>query len=351
MARRLLLFAVEFVAICSLALGQIAWQPLTPFPAPGREIIAVAAGSKIYAFAGMGNLYTPLGLVYEFDPATKAWSKKKAMPLPAHQIATAEYNGKIYVFGGFKKPASGEIAWEAINNAWEYDPALDVWKALKPMPSMRGSASAAAVNGKIYVMGGAGVHPGMKNVPLIAGPGGTPNRSLDTVEEYDVASDSWRAPTMMPTPRNHFALGAVNGKLYALGGRMSSAFGEFGSDTQVVEEYNPATNMWGAEKAKMSTPRDSMAWGVYNGRICVVGGKMTDARVSAEFRAAEAYEPTTDQWTVLPAVPIGRAPTTGAFIGDIFYLLSVYDGYRRSSGERRESEGSPFDELRLRLWQ
>ena len=349
-----LLFSLSLVLTGSSAttFAQSNWQPLPPFPAPTKEMIAVAAGGEIYIFAGQAKFFTPLGLVFAYDPATKAWTTKKPMPLAAHHVAMVEYNGKIYGFGGFKKPASGEIAWEPVDNSWEYDPAADTWKPLAPMPSKRGAASATVVNGKIYVMGGAGVQPGAKNVPLIlSADGGTPSRSLDNVEEYDVASNSWRERTTMPTPRNHFALAAVNGKIYAIGGRMGSAFSLFGTDTEVVEEYTPATDMWGSEKAKMSTPRASMSWGVYNGRICVIGGDMSDARLSATFRTAEAYDPATDQWSVLPTVPQGRAPATGAVVGDTFYLLSEYSGYRNQTGERKESEGSPFDALRLILLQ
>jgi N-acetylneuraminic acid mutarotase len=351
MGKLLFTLLLVLVGISAPTYAQSNWQSLTAFPAPTKEINAVAAGGKIYMFAGQGNLFTPLGLVYAYDPATKTWTKKKPMQVPAHHVAMVEYNGKIYAFGGYKKPASGEIAWEPINNSWEYDPAADIWKPLAPMPSYRGAASAAVVNGKIYVMGGGGVASGMKNMPMVLGPVITPNRSLTTVEEYDVASNTWRAPTTMPTPRNHFAVAAVNGKIYAIGGRMGSAFGAPGTDTEVVEEYTPATNMWGSEKAKMSTPRASMSWGVYNGRIVVIGGDMGDARVSATFRTAEAYDPATDQWSVLPTVPQGREATTGTVVGDTFYLLSEYRGYKSQTGERKESDGNPFDALRLDLLQ
>ena len=49
-----------------------------------------------------------------------------------------------------------------IDNVWEYDPATKEWKALAPLPTPRGSANAAVVNGKIYVIGGGGLHPGSK---------------------------------------------------------------------------------------------------------------------------------------------------------------------------------------------
>src|SRR5678816_1505497 len=119
------------------------------------------------------------------------------MALPAHHVALTSYNNKIYAFGGFVYPTTGSAAWVPIDNAWEYDPAADSWKALAPMPIRRGAAAAATVNGKIYVVGGAAlpagqadgmVHPAQRH------------QVLGTVEEYDPATNSWRERRPMPTP-------------------------------------------------------------------------------------------------------------------------------------------------------
>ena len=341
------LVVLIMLTAAATANAQSSWQPRAPFPAPPPELLAVAAGGKLYMFGGLAPKFVPRGLVYEYDPVTNAWTVKKPMPVPSHHLALAEYRGKIYLFGGFKLPASGEIAWDPIDNAWQYDPAADHWKALKSMPSKRGAASAAVVNGKIYVVGGAAVHPGAKDSPLIMGPNGTPHRSVGTVEEYDIASDTWRERSPMPTARNHFVVGAVNGKIYAIGGRLSSAFVSLGSATDVVEQYDPAADMWGVPRARMSTQRASMVWGVYRGRVYVVGGEMQSSQMTATFRTVEAYEPEANQWFVLPSVPLGRQPVAGDVIGDTFYVLSGDNGDRPLIGVRASSEPYPFDALRL----
>jgi N-acetylneuraminic acid mutarotase len=327
--------------------GQNSWQPRAPFPAPPAEFLAVAASGKLYLFGGLAPKFVPRGLVFEYDAATDVWTPKKPMPLPSHHLALAEYNGKIYSFGGFKLPASGEIAWEPIDNSWEYDPATDTWKPLKPMPSKRGGGAAATVNGKIYVIGGAGVHPGSKDAPLLMGPNGTPHRSVGTVEEYDIASDTWRVRTSMPTARNHFVVAAVNGKIYAIGGRLASAFVSLGSDTDVVEEYDPATDLWGVPRARMSSPRASMVGAFHNERIYILGGEIQSSQVSSTFRTMEAYEPATNQWLVLPPAPLGRQPIAGDVIGDTLYVVSGDNGDRPLIGVRGPAEPFPFDSLRL----
>jgi hypothetical protein len=76
------------------------------------------------------------------------------MALPSHHVAFVSLNNKIYAFGGFVLPPSGPAGWMPLDNAWQYDPSIDSWAALAPMPSRPGAAAAAAVEGKIYVVGG-----------------------------------------------------------------------------------------------------------------------------------------------------------------------------------------------------
>ena len=52
----------------------------------------------------------------------------------------------------------------------------------------------------------------------------------------------------MPTPRNHPAIGVVAGKIYLIGGRITAnnIGGFVAANVDVVEEYNPATDSWRA---------------------------------------------------------------------------------------------------------
>src|SRR5438034_10675005 len=79
---------------------------------------------------------------------------------PYTTLFRSEYKGKIYAFGGFVLPQSGPAAWVPIDNAWEYDPGTDNWKALAPLPTKRGSPVAVTVGDRMYVIGGATTLPG-----------------------------------------------------------------------------------------------------------------------------------------------------------------------------------------------
>jgi N-acetylneuraminic acid mutarotase len=289
------------------------WVSIAPFPEPKEEVTGVAANGKMYVMAGLVSapIWLPVGMVYEYDPGANTWTKKKPMALPAHHVAITEQNGKIYVFGGFVGATSGIAAWVPIDNSFEYDPANDTWKALAPMPIKRGAAVAAAVNGKIYVIGGATTALG------------------ETVEEYDPETNTWRERASMPTPRNHTCAGVVGGRIYVIGGRIGAAFISAASNLNNVEAYDPATDKWSAALAKMPTARSAVSAGVYNNRVYVAGGEWQNSNQFTAYRAFEGYDPATNTWAVLPPMAAPRHGVAGAVIGNRFYAVS---GDVQSSG-------------------
>lgn len=313
-------FATVLLSFFCAGLAQAQkWVKLAPFPDASEELYGISSGGKLYVMGGLAPGWTPKGLVYEYDPATDKWTKKKNMPLLSHHVALAELNGKIYVMGGFVKPQSGPTAWVPINNAWEYDPANDSWKALAPLPTKRGSPNAAVVNGKIYVIGGASVNPGSKETAVHPA---RPQRVTGTNEVYDPATNTWETRSPMPTTRNHAAIGVVNNKIYVIGGRVGNAFITRASNTDVVEEYDPATDQWGPLKASMPTARSATAWGVYKGQIYVAGGEVRTDRMAGTFRAVEAYDPATNKWLILPPMAFARHGLAGDVLGNRLYVVS-----------------------------
>lgn len=315
---RLSLAAVLAGSLFATAAHAQKWVKLAPFPEPAEELLGASAGGKMYVFCGLAPGWKPIGMVFEYDPAANQWSKKGQMPLLSHHVSFAEYRGKIYAFGGFVLPQSGPPAWVPIDNAWEYDPAMDSWKALAPMPTKRGSPVAVTVGDKIYVIGGAVAGPNQAAVHPAR-----PHYSAGAVEEYDPATNTWRARTPIPTPRNHATAGMVNGKIYVIGGRVGGAYVSSGSsNVNVVEEYDPATDSWGAPKARMPSARSAMASGTYGGRIYVTGGEGQDYRTMYTFRALEAYDPATNTWATLPSMPVSRHGLAGAVVGKRLHMVS-----------------------------
>lgn len=341
--RRLIAVFACIVCATSVVWAQGTWVKLAPFPEPAEEISGASAGGKMYVFAGLAPVWKPIGMVYEYDPPTNRWTKKHTMALPSHHVAFTTYRDKIYAFGGFVLPESGPPGWVPINNAWEYDPAADSWKALAPMPSKRGSALAAVVDDKIYVIGGASTLPGSKETAVFPT---HPHMSVGTVEEYDPATNTWRERSAMPTPRNHAAIAAVNGKIYVIGGRVGAAFIGFASDISVVEEYDPATDQWSGPRARMPIARSAIGAAVYGGRIFVAGGEYQDPHMMATFRAVEAYDPANNTWMEMPPMPVSRHGLAVGVVGNRLYVISgdvqsAGTGVEVSTGENDAFEFSP----------
>ena len=69
------------------------------------------------------------------------------------------------------------------------------------MLTARLNMTSSVVNGKIYVIGGE-----------------TATGVINTVEEYDPVTDTWRPVASMPTARSGLGGATVNGIIYAIGG-------------------------------------------------------------------------------------------------------------------------------------
>ena len=318
----LMIASVAFITTAHAQMPTSPYKKGAPFPEPDEELYGVAANGKLYVIGGWGD-GKARGVNYEYDPATDRWTKKQPMPRPAHHAALAAVNGKIYAFGGFVAPANTAIplgaAWEPIADAYEFNPATDSWKPLPPLPGKRGSAIAAEVGGKIYVIGGATTMEGSKD-PFFTAFG--PARVLGTNDVYDPATNKWESRNPMSVPRNHAFSGVVNGKIYVIGGRTGQGFILSATNTNVVEEYDPVSNMWSIPKERMPTARSGGASGSDGRRIYVAGGEVTTTALVGAYRAVEAYDPATNSWTTLPSMPMPRHGVAGAVIGNRFHLVS-----------------------------
>ena len=149
-----------------------------------------------------------------------------------------------------------------------------------------------------------------------------PSRVLSVNEVYDPATNKWETRQSMSVPRNHAFAAAVNGKIYVIGGRTGQGFILTATNTDVVEEYDPLSDSWNAPKERMPTARSGGVSGTDGRRIYVAGGEVTTQQLVGAFRAIEAYDPLTDSWSTLPPMPMPRHGAAGAVIGNRLHLVS-----------------------------
>ena len=301
-----------------------------PLPVPQEEYTAVTANGRLYLIGGNrgGRPQWPR-VVLEYDLAANRWTAKKPVPFSADHMAAAESGGKIYVFGG---QGDGGVN-KPLNTTWEYDPAADAWKPLAPMPTSRTAAVAVTSGNRIYVIGG-NTDAGL---------------TIGANDAYDPATNTWMSRNPMPTPRNHPAGGAVGGKVYIVGGRQAAPNigGFISSNTDVVEEYDSATNAWRA-MTKMPTARSGHGWTTHQGRIYVAGGEVRNSLTDALFRAVEVFDPSTNEWYTLPSMPTARHGVNLAALGNRLFAIGGHLAFAATGGEELHTPANEVFEFAAR---
>jgi len=121
-----------------------------------------------------------------------------------------------------------------------YDPPANTWSTATSMPTARDFLAAAAVNGKIYAIGG-------MTSNFVSG-------VVSTVEVYDPATYTWI--TAAPTLSTDLTVaGAVNGKIYAI---------------SLGEVYDPATNTWSTAAPMPTATGSALGVADVNGLIYAI---------------------------------------------------------------------------------
>src|SRR5262249_10266328 len=83
------------------------------------------------------------------------WSRGAPMPTERGEVGAAAVDGRIYVVGAYSGTTNANEA---------YDPTTDTWQSLAPLPRGLNHVCAVGVGGVLYVIGG--FDPSMGNRPV-----------------------------------------------------------------------------------------------------------------------------------------------------------------------------------------
>jgi N-acetylneuraminic acid mutarotase len=183
------------------------WGERDPMPNAerrGASAVGVIDG-QIYVAGGIRG-----GAVADFsryDPETEQWETLEDVPRAVDHAAFGVIDGKLVIAGGRDTDIGAHTDQVDI-----YDPQTEQWSQGAPMPTSRGGVASAVADGKLYVIGGEG-NPEADS------------RVFDQVEAYDLAADAWETLEPMPNPRHGMGAAAVDGRVYVPGGAAVQAFG------------------------------------------------------------------------------------------------------------------------------
>lgn len=305
----LICFFSSAATVYSAAPERKGWSTRAPLLEANSEMSVVELAGNIYVVGGYPATRKTVASVQAYDAKTDRWQLAAPLPMVLNHTMAAAVNGKIYLIGGQQNAESDPARAGFVDTVFEYDPLQNTWTRRAPMPTARGGGAAAVVDGRIYVAGG------------------RPPRGGDFAV-YDPGADKWTKLPDLPTQRNHIAAAAIDGKVYVAGGRVEGGFRSKTLDA--LEMFDPKTGKWTARKP-MPTARGGVngidAYGCFH----VWGGEGNSADPKGLFHEHEVYNPKTDSWTTLEPLPIPVHGVTGA---------AFIDGWIHLPGGGTEQGGS-----------
>jgi len=271
-------------------------------PSARHENSAAVVGREVFLFGGRGQ--RPLDV---FNVDTGTWRQGTPPPMEVHHAQAAALDGRIYVIGAMTGNWPRE---DIVPSVLIYDPQTDQWSQGPALPEdrRRGGSGLVVDSGVFYLIGGNrfGHEPGF--VPWL--------------DAFDPASGQWKKLPDAPHARDHFHAAVLDGKIYAAGGRLSGhpQGAPLGLHVQAMDVYDIATASWSTVPAPLPTPRSGVAVVAVNGRILVLGGESANQR--SAHAEVEAFDASTSTWSRLDAIPVGRHGTQAVVVDNALHLIA-----------------------------
>jgi len=354
------LAVVLFLSSCSAkAMG---WRDAPSLPSPRWfHAAAATANGQVFAFGGyvMNEGRREFGQkrfsIDIFDPGKRSW--RRGPDVPGYRVrgvreharrdlggattwvtesgestgdpppyetpnGTADQRGRVYWFGRI-----APVYYDSLAAKWDQKPSAISFSRQgerpgAPLPHWEGTiarydryaaATAAASDGRIYLIGGMGSQNENR---------GKRDEMLDSVEIYDPETNDWsEAPPLAKKRQQHAAVFGRNGKLYVFGGcACRGGYSWDGNEysqrddlleqleqrrsVKEVEVYDPAAKTW-TLAAPMPTPRQLLAAALgADGRIYVIGGSRDYGSPGTDL--VEVYDPASNRWSEGPPLHIAR---------------------------------------------
>lgn len=147
------------------------WQVAAPLPLARGHVAGACVGDAVYAIGGqVGHdpYVGPNGMLWPFDvvrvdrydPASDTWTQVADMLAPRshHEMATFVLGGRIYSANGISSATTSK----ALDRFQMYDPPLDRWSALPPLPVPLSGCWLALVGDRLVLAGGTGGFAGVQ---------------------------------------------------------------------------------------------------------------------------------------------------------------------------------------------
>ena len=286
----------------------LSWSTFGTSPVARMEPGATTIGSKLYI---LGGFITRFSLqvnndMWRWDVATNTWTQ--LADFPGSQTHFALTNDGVNIYKAAGQIGTGGPGSTGDDRVWKFNTATSQWSALPSLPAIRFGGYMAYLDNTLEFF--TGDDAGRVN----------PQPEHWRLDLANLAA-GWVARAPVPLPGDHIQGAVLNGKIYLVGGEESHGVDYI--QHPYMQEYDPATNLW-RQRAQLPGPGDGLSHAeattfVSDGRIVVVAGMVRDNTNSADVRV---FDPTSNSWSKLAAMPQPRKGSTGILWNGRYYSVT-----------------------------
>ena len=225
-----------------------------------------------------------------------AWQTVAPAPLARFEAQGAAINGKLYVIGGFYNSQT-----QATKSVDVYDLASNTWQRIADIPEAITHAPTVVVDQTIYVLGGY--------------LGNNPGGSTTHVWKLNTAAipPSWSRGPDLPAGRGGAGAALIGRNIHFFGGATRTAWTKDDSDQPDHYVLNVDTGGW-SSVAPLPNPRNHLGGVALNGKVYALGGQHDALEASTNQTQVDVYDPATNTWSRAADLPAGRGHISASTI-------------------------------------
>jgi N-acetylneuraminic acid mutarotase len=245
------------------------------------EARSTRVGSYAYLAGGFATTPGPLRGRRDFmrlDLTSGRYTRLADLPEPLSHVGIAADGDDLYVIGGTNLYLGRR--YRPTRSAWRYRIRTGRWEPIASLPSPRAGHGTAAVDGRLYVVGGRT----------------DPRRPLASVLAYDSTMRRWSRRAELPRAADHLGVASLDGRIYAAGGRREDG----GAAYREFHVYDPSSDRW-SELPSLPEPTSGAQLVAVGRELVLSGGESPARRITTG--SVWAYAPGTRSWRRLPSLP------------------------------------------------
>ena len=312
---------------------------------PGKAPQGIAIdddGSRAYVFNFISRSVTQIDISNPTAPKIEDTVQASDLPDPGTLAATALLGAELFFTGRGPQDRMSAASWGGCivchpngrtdNVTWHFDAGPRQTFPLDGMFDKNNPHDQRALNWSAVrdenqdfelntrgVFGGQGLIDDDRLLLAIAGASGATPTDTGLIEQFqqftravtttnDLAGG---APLPSVMARRDFAIATLDDdRIFIIGGRRSSGQGAL-ITANVVQEFNPRTNMLTTKSSVGFTPRHSLGAAAVRTsqglRIYAAGGYASTSSAALPVTTVEEYNPATDSWRTVASLPTGVA--------------------------------------------